>query len=111
MMSAKDIARALGGCRNGDGWLVRCPCAGHGQGRGDRRPSLSLHDGDGRLLVHCFAGCVPREVLAELRRRGLLNDDGDYRHGHRPHQHRERPEPPHEPDPQALAIWREAQPC
>ena len=69
-MSAEQIARALGGStRNGRGWVARCCC------HEDRRPSLSLRDGDdGKLLVFCFAGCDPRDILAELRRCGLLDD-------------------------------------
>lgn len=106
-MTAVSIARALAGHRNGDGFLCRCPVPGHGQGRGDRRPSLSVCDGDDRLLVRCFAGCDPRDVLAELRRRGLLDDHVERRH----HDHRERREPPHEADADAVRIWREAQPC
>jgi hypothetical protein len=69
-MSAEQTARALGGARrNGRGWLARC-CSHE-----DRRPSLSLCDGDnGELIVHCFANCDYRDILAELRRRGLLDD-------------------------------------
>jgi putative DNA primase/helicase len=61
------IAKALGGAKkSGSGWLARCPC------HDDHGPSLSLDEGDdGKLLVHCFANCNPRDVLAELRRRGL----------------------------------------
>lgn len=34
----------------------------------DRTPSLALRDGEGgRLLVHCYAGCHPLDVLAQLR--------------------------------------------
>lgn len=52
-MSAAEIAIALGGAvRHGRGWLCRCPVAGHGQGGGDRTPSLSLGDGEaGQLLA------------------------------------------------------------
>lgn len=33
-------------------WLARCPA------HADKRPSLSLREcADGRLLMHCFAGC------------------------------------------------------
>lgn len=71
-MNAEAIARALGGSRAGNGYLVRCPVASHGQGRGDRRPSLLIRDGDRRLLAHCFAGCDPRDVVVALRHRGLL---------------------------------------
>ena len=55
------------GRRNGDGWLVRCPCPNHGKGRGDRFPSLSVADGDSdRLLLRCFAGCEFVDILEEL---------------------------------------------
>jgi RecA-family ATPase len=72
-MSAAEIARALGGKRNGAGFLCRCPVPSHGQGRGDRTPSLSIADGDKGLVVKCHAGCDPLDVLAELRRRGLAD--------------------------------------
>jgi len=64
---------ALGGSRNGNGWLCRCPVAGHGRGRGDQNPSLSA-DGNRQLLVHCFAGCDPKDVLAVLSKRSLAED-------------------------------------
>lgn len=78
-MMAAAIARRLGGAvRHGRGWLARCPVPSHGQGRGDRRPSLSIADGEGgRLLVRCFAGCDPLAVLAELRHRGLIEGGRD----------------------------------
>jgi hypothetical protein len=72
-VSAETIFRALGGQRQGAGFVVHCPISSHGQGRGDRSPSLSVCDGEsGRLLVYCHAGCDYRDVLHELRRRGLL---------------------------------------
>jgi hypothetical protein len=71
-MNAQRIGIALKGRRNGNGWLVRCPCPNHGKGRGDRSPSLSVSDGDdGRLLLRCFAGCDFADILDELKRRGL----------------------------------------
>lgn len=40
-------------------WVARCPS------HDDRSPSLSVKDsGDGRILVHCFAGCEVTAVLA-----------------------------------------------
>src|SRR5258705_10605694 len=75
-MIAAEIAAALGGAtRNGYGWLARCCC------HEDKQPSLSLKDGDdGRLLVKCFAGCDARDILAEFRRRGWLDDrEGGHR--------------------------------
>jgi hypothetical protein len=74
-MNAGQIARALGGStRSGRGWVARCCC------HKDKNPSLSLCDGDdGKLLVKCFTGCDPRDILAELRHRGLLDDRRDFR--------------------------------
>jgi 5S rRNA maturation endonuclease (ribonuclease M5) len=47
--------------------LVAC-CPAHD----DRNPSLSLKDADdGRVLVHCHAGCDQARVLAALKARGL----------------------------------------
>ena len=78
-MNAAEIAVALGGARrNGRGWLCSCPV------HPDRTPSLSIRDGDRvPIVVKCFAGCDSREVLAELRRLGLLDDGADRRDDHR----------------------------
>jgi putative DNA primase/helicase len=66
-MNAETIARALGAARRSNrGWSCRCPA------HNDRNPSLSVQDGERGLLVKCWTGCDPRDVLAELRRRGLL---------------------------------------
>lgn len=67
---AARAAQVLGGRRCGRGFIARCPV------HDDQNPSLSLTDGaDGRLLVHCHAGCDGLDVLAELRCRGLAGDD------------------------------------
>jgi hypothetical protein len=67
-MNAGEIALTLGGARrSGAQWVARCPA------HGDRTPSLSLRDADdGRVLVHCHAGCAPQAILHVLRQRGLL---------------------------------------
>lgn len=45
-----------------DTWQARCPA------HDDRSPSLSLREGqDGRVLIHCFAGCTHTAILAKLR--------------------------------------------
>jgi hypothetical protein len=105
-MSAEQIARALGGStRNGRGWVARCCC------HEDRRPSLSLRDGDdGKLLVFCFAGCDPRDILAELRRCGLLDDRRrDFRQTRKASLPRKRADSPKGRHSEfAGQIWRES---
>ncbi len=42
-------------------WMARCP------GHEDRTASLSLRElDDGRILIHCFAGCGVGEVLGAV---------------------------------------------
>ena len=42
-------------------WMARCP------GHQDREPSLSICEGrDGRILLHCFAGCPITQILQSL---------------------------------------------
>jgi hypothetical protein len=42
-----------------DKWHARCPA------HGDTTPSLAIREAeDGRVLIHCFAGCGAAEVLA-----------------------------------------------
>jgi putative DNA primase/helicase len=59
-MDVEDILSRLHGVRrNGASAMARCP-AHH-----DREPSLSVKQGDdGRVLLHCFAGC-PAEAVVE----------------------------------------------
>jgi hypothetical protein len=64
---AEIVGMALKGRRNGRSWLCRCPA------HDDRTPSLSVGTGrNERLLLHCHAGCEPRDVFTELRRMGIL---------------------------------------
>jgi hypothetical protein len=67
--------------RAGDGWLVSCPVPGHGQGRGDLNPSVSVTEGhDGRALVRCKAGCDTESVVSSW---GLpMADLFERRNGH-----------------------------
>jgi len=47
--------------KNGRSWQARCPA------HEDRSPSLSIREGDdGRVLVHCFAGCDLERILQAL---------------------------------------------
>jgi hypothetical protein len=108
MGDAASISRTLKGVRMSNGYLVRCPVPTHGRGKGDRRPSLSIADGDHGLLVHCHAGCEARDVLDVLRRRGLLDDRAPSRDA--APARRCEPVEHIEPDPKALALWRSGEP-
>lgn len=57
-----DLVGALGGTWHGNKAMCRCPA------HADGTPSLSLRQGDHGLLVTCFAGCDPIDVLRELDR-------------------------------------------
>jgi putative DNA primase/helicase len=64
-MTAEDLVRALSGRRIGRAWIARCPV------HDDRRPSLAIAKAkNGKVLVHCHAGCNQRDVIATLRIRG-----------------------------------------
>ena len=63
---AQTMALVLGGHRAGNGWMARCPA------HDDSTPSMSIKEiGDGKLLVHCHAGCEQLTVIAVLTARGL----------------------------------------
>lgn len=43
------------------GWINRCPA------HADHSPSLSIREGDdGKILLHCFAGCTPQEICEAI---------------------------------------------
>lgn len=68
-MSADSLLSMLDGVkRTGQGkWLAKCPS------HEDRTASLSIRElDDGRVLVHCFAGCDVHEVVGSV---GLRIDD------------------------------------
>jgi hypothetical protein len=47
--------------RSGRGWSAKCPA------HEDRKPSLSITEtADGKVLLHCWAGCSTESVLAAL---------------------------------------------
>jgi putative DNA primase/helicase len=64
-MTAASIAHALEARRSGSSWMARCPA------HDDRNPSLSIREGDGKVLLHCHAGCTQRDVIAALKAKGL----------------------------------------
>jgi DNA primase len=64
-MTAREIAHHLRGRKSGTGWSAKCPA------HEDRNPSLSIGEKDGRILVHCHAGCDQDRVVDVLKARGL----------------------------------------
>lgn len=57
--TAADLADKLNARRSGNGWAAKCPA------HDDRNASLSIsHGDDGKLLLHCHAGCRFQEILA-----------------------------------------------
>jgi hypothetical protein len=60
----KVLKRAEGVRKAGSGWLVSCPLPDHGQGHGDRNPSVSVSEGsDNCALVKCQAGCETENIV------------------------------------------------
>jgi len=51
---------------SGDSRVASCPVATHGQGRGDRNPSLSVKYADGKTLINCMNSCHTQDVLMAL---------------------------------------------
>lgn len=61
-MSAEILLSRLQGVRGGKGrWNAKCPA------HQDRSPSLAVKElPDGRVLLHCFAGCDTEAVLSAV---------------------------------------------
>jgi putative DNA primase/helicase len=79
-MTADEIVRRLAGTWYGDRALARCPVEGHGKGRGDLSPSLSIAVGrNGRVLLHCFAGCQAKDIFRVVRSAGRAEDNAQRR--------------------------------
>ena len=75
-MQAEQIAQALGNARRVNGqWMASCPVSSHGQGNGDRNPSLCVSETDeGKPLFKCFSGCSQESVFNAVKDFGLLPD-------------------------------------
>jgi len=86
-MNAGSIARALKARRSSTGWMAKCPA------HDDHNPSLSIREVDGKVLIHCHAGCGQRAVIDALKAKGLWEE--------RP----QKPERPHKPRRQIAATY------
>lgn len=68
MPGFSEIVYSLGGTiRNGKA-MCRCPA------HADKSPSLSITEKDGRVLMHCFAGCTFEQVMDAMK--GIANARG-----------------------------------
>lgn len=103
MTYARELTGQLGGKWLRSYGVARCPA------HDDRDPSLSIRDGrDGRLLLHCHAGCRFADIAAAL---GLRS--GEYRAPDPGEVARRKAEDAAQAakrEAQALRLWREAQP-
>jgi phage/plasmid primase-like uncharacterized protein len=72
--NARALVAALRGRWSSNHGMCRCPA------HEDATPSLSVTSSrEGRVLLHCFAGCAGRDVIATLRGKGLWSSDGPTR--------------------------------
>jgi len=63
---AADLSRILGGCEKSPGqYMALCPA------HNDHTPSLSIRQGNGTILLHCFAGCKYEDILRALEQKGI----------------------------------------
>lgn len=73
-MPAPAVLSHLKGIRGGNGkWTAKCPA------HDDRRSSLSVSESqDGKVLLHCHAGCSIEQILEalELEAKDLFSDNG-----------------------------------
>lgn len=56
-----EISAKLSGKQTTDGYVCLCPA------HNDRNPSLSITEKDGKILVHCHAGCSQENVIQALK--------------------------------------------
>jgi hypothetical protein len=54
------VLERLAARRSGSQWMARCPA------HGDRKPSLSVTECNGKILLKCFAGCPLESILAKV---------------------------------------------
>lgn len=73
-MNAAELTTALGGKWSGTRGTARCPVT-EGHSHGDKAPSFSIQEKEGRVLVHCHTGCAQDVVLNRLIELGYWTTD------------------------------------
>jgi 5S rRNA maturation endonuclease (ribonuclease M5) len=69
MNNIHEIITALDARRSGSNWMARCPA------HDDNNPSLAIREVDGKVLLHCHAGCPQLAVIDALTTRGVWRHD------------------------------------
>src|SRR3954452_1155232 len=60
-MSIEHILTKLKGVRRGpNGYIAKCPA------HEDNNQSLSIGESDGKILLNCFAGCLPGRIVEAI---------------------------------------------
>ncbi len=104
-MTAREITEALDGRWSGTSGTARCPA------HDDHNPSLSITERDGKVLVHCFAGCPQAAVLNSLTRMGLIAGADTRRHPDTPIRQSRRDPDANQKVFDAKRIWAESVPA
>ncbi|MGI8746718.1 MAG: CHC2 zinc finger domain-containing protein, partial [Bryobacteraceae bacterium] len=64
-MTLAAIVRAMNARKSGSAWMARCPA------HKDRNPSLAICEKNGKVLLHCHAGCPQEAVIDALDQMGV----------------------------------------
>jgi predicted transcriptional regulator len=97
------ITRALEGKPRANGSYV-CKCPAHD----DKNPSLSVSFKDGKILLHCFAGCSQDAVIDALKARGLwekTSSSNESSYKPPPRKTKTKDPPPVKPIPKGVAYY------
>ena len=64
MPDTETIAKALGNAKQVNGqWVASCPVPGHGSGNGDKNPSLSITESDGKVYSTAMLDAISGRCL------------------------------------------------
>jgi putative DNA primase/helicase len=58
-MTLEDIVRRFEATRSGSGYMAHCPVREHK----DNTASLSIDQDGDHILLYCFAGCAPEDIV------------------------------------------------
>ncbi len=78
LVNAEALTRALDGRWYGSYGVARCPA------HDDRNPSLTIRDGDDKVLIWCQAACDQDAVIGALKARGLWTSGDTHQRHYRP---------------------------